>query len=425
MTTSNISFYQLFSDKLQFFLAAILLSLSLYSQSKPLNVGDTIPAHVLAFLTTKQQPITINLKPQTKNTFIILDFFATWCASCIRELPRLDSLQKQFGHRLQVILVGYEPQHKLNAFRKRNKTFANCSLPVIAADTLLHSYFPHTLLPHQVWINSKGIVSAITFSRHATQQNIEAWLAGASLRLPVKNDLLGFDPSLPLLQNDNGGTEQSVIFRSLFMAHLPGIFSGAGRVYNKDSSAVRMYHLNRHILSLFAAAYNKPLTSHLLLQVKDSSRFFRKEQSQDEWSAANTHCYELTLPASVSASHMQSIMQADLDRYLGFKSSLEKRIISCYTLTRIEGSVVVPAALTGAGIPVSKWIKLLNHQLPGRPLRPIVVDESGYAGNIDIPVPAGIYDINELNKQLSKYGLVFLPAMRQLEVMVITDGDNK
>src|SRR5689334_15700736 len=128
---------------------AILLQFSLNAQ-QPLSIGDTLPAKWIATLNNNLLPGTSNFKSQISNGCIILDFFATYCTACIRELPKLDSLQQLFSNNIQIIIVAHEPWQKINALKKKNEVFANCKLPLIAGDSILNDLFPHQYLPHEV-----------------------------------------------------------------------------------------------------------------------------------------------------------------------------------------------------------------------------------------------------------------------------------
>ncbi|HEX3024864.1 MAG TPA: TlpA disulfide reductase family protein, partial [Chitinophagaceae bacterium] len=84
-------------------LAILLPLLNLYAQIKPLGIGDTMPDVQLNNIIN--YPVSqIPLSP-FKNKHTIIDFWATWCSSCIHHFQQLDSLQKQYPQQLQVLLV--------------------------------------------------------------------------------------------------------------------------------------------------------------------------------------------------------------------------------------------------------------------------------------------------------------------------------
>jgi thiol-disulfide isomerase/thioredoxin len=61
------------------------------------------------------------------DTVYVVNFWATWCAPCVKELPAFDTLQQQFsGRPVKVLLVSLDfkedYQERLNAFVKRKKT---------------------------------------------------------------------------------------------------------------------------------------------------------------------------------------------------------------------------------------------------------------------------------------------------------------
>lgn len=157
------------------------------STQKPLNVGDTIPYIILTDVVNF--PVSKIHLSNLKGKVIVLDFWATWCGSCIRKLPMVDSIQRKFKDRIQIILVnsitgtGDTKEKVLSFFNKKiapnGKLF---TVPIALEDTLLRQLFPHTYLPHYVWIDANGKVIGITSSEGFTNENILASLNGCILR---------------------------------------------------------------------------------------------------------------------------------------------------------------------------------------------------------------------------------------------------
>jgi thiol-disulfide isomerase/thioredoxin len=158
--------------------------------TKPLTVGDTIPyiilTDVINFPVSEIQITPVN------NQYTLLDFWASWCGSCLKVIPRLDSLQKQFGSKLRIIMVN--PKLAGDDTAKLEKAIQRVtgtkrqqfSIPVAAADTAVSSLFSFHSLPHYVWINRQGIIVAITNSAQVTPANIKTFIKGRKLNLPLK-----------------------------------------------------------------------------------------------------------------------------------------------------------------------------------------------------------------------------------------------
>ena len=51
-----------------------------------------------------------------KKQITIVDFFGTWCIPCLRALPHLDSIQKQFPDNVRVMLISVEKETALQKF---------------------------------------------------------------------------------------------------------------------------------------------------------------------------------------------------------------------------------------------------------------------------------------------------------------------
>lgn len=58
------------------------------------------------------------------NKLVLLDFWATWCVPCLKELPHLSKLQSKYGEDIQVIAIDVDRPRsisKAKAYIKSNK----------------------------------------------------------------------------------------------------------------------------------------------------------------------------------------------------------------------------------------------------------------------------------------------------------------
>jgi len=154
-----------------------------------LKIGDQLPEITFTHVIGYEKSVVKTSDFQGK--ILILDYWATWCHSCIECFSKNDSLQTRFGGDIKFMLVDArdtrDNEHNVEGFyQRRLKTDQNFKLPSIYLDTVLVRLFPHRLLPHYVWINKKGIVIAITESEEVNAANIEKAIKDDELHLPVK-----------------------------------------------------------------------------------------------------------------------------------------------------------------------------------------------------------------------------------------------
>lgn len=89
---------------------------------------------------------------------IILDFWSIHCGPCVAAFPKMDSIQKELGDKVQFILVTYDSKNKVIPFLKKwntdHKTIL--SIPIICGETALIQLFAHHGNPHMAFIQPNG-----------------------------------------------------------------------------------------------------------------------------------------------------------------------------------------------------------------------------------------------------------------------------
>jgi thiol-disulfide isomerase/thioredoxin len=169
-------------------------------QPKRLQIGDTLPVQAWKQLNNTNFLNPGGLSPfgglqGAANRLIILDFWATWCSSCYKKFPHLDSLKKEFKNNIEILLVNStstgDDSSKVNAFFAKRKKLDGFTvrLPYIIGDTLLNDIFPHFALPHYVWIHNNRFI-AVTNAAQVTASNIKSILDGIPVKWEMKNDSL-------------------------------------------------------------------------------------------------------------------------------------------------------------------------------------------------------------------------------------------
>ena len=100
----------------------------------------------------------INLK-RYRGKVVLLNFWATWCASCQMELPRFDAWQKQYGKDgLQVLTVSMDDG---DAPVRKTVRKLRLGIPVVMGDAKLGQAYGGVLgLPVTFLIGRDGVVAA-------------------------------------------------------------------------------------------------------------------------------------------------------------------------------------------------------------------------------------------------------------------------
>jgi len=155
-----------------------------------LKTGDKMPDLVITNLLNSKQKI-IDLS-KLRGKLVLLDFWNTTCSTCIESFGHLDSLQKVYAGKLQVILVNAEFNHEsfraVDAVIKRTKAWSlkGFNLPIVYPDSNIRPYFKFRGVPYTIWIGPDGTIVAMTRKDDITTSNLEQAMAGKNLNITAK-----------------------------------------------------------------------------------------------------------------------------------------------------------------------------------------------------------------------------------------------
>jgi|GEM_PF-335699 len=396
-----------------------------------------------------------------KGKLVILDFWATWCGPCVHDWPKMDSLQRLFAGKIVILPVTIQKENIASDFFRTSQFAKNTILPSVTENTVLNQYFPHSFIPHEVWINGNGQVIAITHDDDVNAANIELSLSKGNLKVDTKKDHLNlFSKSNIHKSLLNGGFGDDYVFdlkdlkyNSALIDYVPGSGGLANGTFDTVGDLLKFRAINCPIQILYKQAFMiRPnviksanpdfylgQSARTILEVRDSSLFMwpgkKREPVSEMLRKGRAFCYEFFFPKSDAAS-ANGFMVDDLNRYFGhmfgIKGVLEKRRVKCWALVRTDGTGSLESQGGDPEIYFSKnrdTMKMQNMPLKEMmydfvsyymyPVTLPVIDETAYSGNVDIEIDAKLADPIAVSKELEKYGLAFKLVERDLDMIVI------
>ncbi|OPC66454.1 hypothetical protein BAY13_17110 [Elizabethkingia bruuniana] len=411
---------------------------------KALKIGDKVPDVYLAeMLNYKKGSAKLS---EFMDTPLIIDFWFVNCASCVKQMPHLDSIQKKYAGKLQLLLSTHEPKEKVVDFFKNNKHVKGLTFTQTVLDSVLKQLFPTPSFPHQIWISKSGIVKAITDGSTATNENIEKFIRGESFDfIPKIGEEL--DPAVRFSANPmilyNYDENKNKIIRYSYLSKWRSEFNG-GVSYTKIDTInyiLRYCFRNTHFLYLYNYAYNGGEegkdTTHI------NTRFIRKDNSilptvpdflniEDEYYNYDLICRYDSTPGGYKKAVMNNMVN-DLDNAFNIKSHEEVRRIKCLILKEYGKSknyqkpvgngkgyqnntseLKVGNKVVIENIMPTFFLNNLNYssQFP-------ILNETKYNRKMSFEFTWNPYDIEIMSKELNKYGLNFVFEERERRVIIL------
>ena len=358
---------------------------------------------------------------------LLLDFWFTSCVACLAGIPKLDSIQKVYGDRLQIVLVTLEKKEKVAAMLKGYKRLRGVTLPVIVEDTLLHRLFPHESVPHKVWIGADGRVRAITGNGALTPGNLAAFVGGKNLALPPQEEAANptYELSPAQLLITDSGSETGPVAYTFLGGHRPRLATKPGLAF-RDSArgGLHIRAVNNTLAQLYKTAWSRNTSFHESRVVFDG----REEAYGPAGRGQQLYCFEQISPDTLRTKAYER-MRYYLDAAFGVSSSLQKRSIAVYVLKQKDRQLHLSTAGSTPDTYVQEGRRIIENvrfpaivnlllNSPGYLPRP-VVDETGFTGRADLELPFPFTGLPSFNRALETYGLCLEEATRELEVIVL------
>jgi thiol-disulfide isomerase/thioredoxin len=101
---------------------------------------------------------------------VLVNFWATWCPPCRKEMPDLDALQKRFGNRLRILAISDEPAEKVTPFLAQHPV----SYPILLdPDRKANEAFRVEGIPKSFVLDSSGKLVAEAIDMRTERQFLE------------------------------------------------------------------------------------------------------------------------------------------------------------------------------------------------------------------------------------------------------------
>ena len=422
-------------------LVALLLFYSASVPQKEVKIGERVPDFVIRnIINYKKSEIRLS---DLKGKLVIFDFGNTGCASCIKLLPEMDRLQKQFGDKIQVFFVIPESKERGQEFLKKNHIARTVSIPVITGDSILLKKFPHTFIPFESWVDKDGKLIARTDPDYVTAANIQSVLDNRKVDFVMQFEQL-YDFQKPLLQLDSSiippvynKQMEKKLYYSTVTNHLDGVGPTYKLVVDSTAKTVKFSFINFSIKMMYDDVWhpNLPPTQQIMDVAQPDRIEYKKAYGfRAEWNQKNTYCYESVLPLSLTDEERLARIKSDLTTYFGIKPVREQRELECWVLRKAadfddkwKNALPVTDELKAHQkedglMTINTAMGYLNWNAPGLP-------PSFNELNLSKEQSTQFFlknlfttsDYDTIRKKLSEYGIALVKEKRTVDLYILSD----
>jgi len=409
---------------------------------EPLKIGDKMPDVYFTKMLNHHAPS--GRLSDFKGKAIIIDMWFRQCAGCISAMKYLDTLQKEFKKDLQILPVTWQAKEEIEKFWLTNRNVKNITFTQVVEDTLIRELFPAVAFPHQVWIDKNGIVIAVTDGKETNRETVNKLINSEKLSLPEKVDEL--DPKIrwamePMMNIRYEENLNNLLYYSYFSKYRSEFNVGITPKVDKANKLVRMNFRNNHFIQMYHHAYANRSTGAFSTEVfHRPTRVIRHDTNPlnskaDFINYSNIFCYDL-IYRDTTIANFGKYMIPELDRFFNLKSREETRLIPCYVIspngkgTRfredleptadkyVYNNTLKEKELLSANRQWPSWLEARINNFN----EDLLLFEMGKERIINFEVRWNLDDLNQMNKELSKYDLKIEKTERRRAVIILEDA---
>lgn len=277
---------------------------------------------------------------------LILDFWASWCAPCIKSFETVSELEHEFGDKIFILGVS----ERINDHAEKIPDFLrkiNRNITSVVGDTLLGKMFPHLIVPHCVWISPSGVIVAITGTEELTSQNIRKALTGQGVSLKTKKER-NFSFESPLFYNGNGGYPTKSVYQSVLTDSVDGL-PGFSFSFRDSLGAMSAYSACTTDIGILQNIFTigrypvHPNPKTFFLKKGNSLVPIPAKVPKGDWIVLDSivmnkfYAYSIWLPDGAKVSDtvfFRDYVLNDLNRLFKYRVTFEKKVIPCIVIRK-------------------------------------------------------------------------------------------
>ncbi|MGF7027767.1 TlpA family protein disulfide reductase [Sphingobacterium multivorum] len=436
---------------------------------KHLKIGDTIPQalwdiqlNVVGHQAGSKQ---LTLRDYKNKKLIILDFWATWCSSCIASFPSLYKLQDDMDSQVKVLSVTYQDRVAVEKFIGKSEFIQTHGLAnrfsSIVNDKLLTKFFDKDAIPFTVCIDNNGVVRALAMPSELNALALKQMIKDRNA-VPVAAKVLSFDQ--PLLQPYYDAKIINYYYSTL-LPYGQGISQASSFTVDSTHQYKHLVVPNLNVFMQYGIALQdaqnyiaglSKIRARRILEIKSpDSIIHRLEQDRNFWK----YTYESVSPAVWNDYTVYKKMESDLNFYLGMKASYQLRDVECLVMRRADGkkprqskelakvpTVILNGLVENDGSSDGKFLQkaqlgndkpknaFIGVEIKNIPnlfnlrsfsVLPFMIDETGLDERIDLPLSDNLSDIDQLKQAFAVQGLTLSLERRKMIMFVLTQDGFK
>lgn len=387
----------------------------------PLTIGDIVPEelwnHVLKINNSPSNHQILQLKELKAKKLIILDFWATWCGSCIGSIKKY--MSSDFYQDKDIAFLGVTYQDNADVLKFNNRYEVNFA--TIVEDKVLKKYFPHRIIPHIVVLKDNRVL-AIAQPEILNQKAIQSLKDGIYEKGLVKADILDYDPRKEIAQQNNIAFQKATLARTTVLGPIVGLHGISS--YKKNEQSQRILITNKSLQLAMYELLDSYWHNRIFLDVKNESQFNYYGQEQDlalnQWLAKYAVGVESVTPLTMPKSEMKKNAMIALLNAKGYDFQITRREVPCYVIYASRHEKI--KVNNTNNITFSELLHQLNYQPIDMPRKPIYVIDSSIRPQDSLYISHDrLGDAEYLHLTLTKSGFTIKRELRKQPVIEVSE----